>query len=292
MFKKISALIKEGKSNDNDVKNVGDETPAEEMEVKGDMMDEAKDQKDDGGEMWKSPTFEAPEVGYNEEKNLSIAKSMKSDSYDEWQPKNDPWTYSAKFGEGDRIEDVVFYATSPEGKRVKVTQESNPKAFNSIAQTNPEIMKMMEEGGADEAGELGESQQAPMEMGESQQAPMEMGESQQAPMEMGESQQAPMEMGESQQAPMEFGESSTEMGESQQAPREFGESFQSLGDLATALDGKSPQEVQKWMQANPGAAAQYLAQIASAAGGKAGARAAGNRADVSVTGKAASGGKL
>lgn len=148
MFKKISALIKEGKSNDNDVKNVGDETPVEEMEVKGDMMGEAKEQQkedEDYGEMWKDPAFEAPEVGYNEEKNLSIAKSMKSDSYDEWQPKDDPWSYSAKFGEGDKVEDVVFYATSPEGKRVKVTADSNAEAFEAIAKTNPEIMAMMEE---------------------------------------------------------------------------------------------------------------------------------------------------
>tara|TARA_R110002167_G_scaffold18637_4_gene69606 strand:- start:13135 stop:13968 length:834 start_codon:yes stop_codon:yes gene_type:complete len=239
MFKKISALIKEGKSNDNDVKNVGDETPAEEMEVKGAMMDEAKDQKDDeGGEMWKSPAFESPEVGYNEEKNLSVAKAMKSDSYDEWQAKDDPWTYSAKFGEGDRIEDVVFYATSPKtGKRVKVTQESNAEAFNAIAATNPEIMKMMEEGDADEADMMAE------EAGPQGPAPGNIPE-------RTEPAEGP--------APGDTPERTE--------PAERGPAIPAMSQLAEAVEGKTPEEVQAWVVENSDQAAAYLAQITAAMG--------------------------
>lgn len=242
MFKKISDLIKEGKSNDNDVENVGDETPAEDMEVKGDMMGEAKEQKDeDYGSMWKDPAFESPEVGYKEEKDLSIAKSMKSDSYDEWQPKDDPWSYAAKFGEGDKVEDVVFYATSPEGKRVKVTAESNRKAFDAIAKSNPEIMKMMEE----EEMEKGPEGPAPGDIPERTEPAGPL----------------PMYEDAAMDSPITGPEAPAAAPDADMDP---------MSQITQAVAGKSPEEVQAWVTENADLAGSYLQEMAKIAQGVAG----------------------
>lgn len=148
--------------------NVSDEAPAEDMDVgavtPGVEAPPAAEPERKAYEMGMDgmiseklgDDYESPEIGYKEKMDSSIAKNMGAEGFSEWDNPGDPWKYSGQIGKG--VEDTVFYATSPEGRRIKVTYESDPEVFEAIARTNPEVAAMLgEEPPADPTADLGES---------------------------------------------------------------------------------------------------------------------------------------